>query len=110
LVLENTSMTFWLKTSIELINCPAVDSTAKAFSLPRPMALHKTIFTWLDVGKQLPFSTLVTGIVSTVFRSLTVSENYCFEVVPVTKQWHSVLFIDLDMNIRFLILLSVYVF
>jgi hypothetical protein len=38
-----------------------------------------------DVGKQLPFSTVVIGIVTTVFRILTVSENYCFEVVSVTK-------------------------
>jgi hypothetical protein len=63
-----------------------------------------------NVGKHLPFSTVVTGIVTTVFRSLTVSENYCFEVVSITKQWHSMPFIDLDLNIRLLILLSIYIF
>ena len=39
-----------MKASFELINFPPVDNTAKAFGLPRPMALHKNIFIWLDVG------------------------------------------------------------
>jgi hypothetical protein len=65
------------------------------------MAFCKNISTSFSVGKHLSFYTVVTGIITTIFRS----QNFENTALRVFNERHLMLFVDLHLNTRSLILI-----
>jgi hypothetical protein len=72
LVFEFTSVPFCFMSDVGAVSCFGFDSIAQAVTLSWSMVFCKNIFTQISVGKHLSFSIVVTGIVTTAFRSVTV--------------------------------------
>ena len=97
------------EVSVEIRYCPAVDNTAKSFSLSWALVFCQNVLIQFSIKKHLSFSTVVIGTVIAIFRNLTVGkikvEFFC--VRNCNKQWHLMLFRYLSVSIKLVIMFSI---